>query len=120
MKKSFNEIQSEKEELNEYGYPLHKDSDYKKRPEMNFGTWVGLILVLTVMIAGILKLVGIIWLPSTIKIIHPQHNLIPELDNKVLRSFYKKYIVRDHEQRQSEMTAPNKDKRFLSTELLLQ
>jgi hypothetical protein len=32
LKKSFNEIQSEKEELNEYGYPIHKESDYKKRP----------------------------------------------------------------------------------------
>ena len=60
LKKSFNEIQSEKEELNEYGYPLNKESDYKKRPEMDFGTWVGLILVFTVMIVGILKLVGII------------------------------------------------------------
>ena len=58
MKKSFNEIQSEKEELNEYGYPIHKESDYKKRPEMDFGTWVGLILVFIVMIVGILKLVG--------------------------------------------------------------
>ena len=60
MKKSFNEIESEKEELNEYGYPIHKESDYKKRPEMDFGTWVGLILVFTLMILGILKLVGII------------------------------------------------------------
>jgi hypothetical protein len=60
LKKSFNEIQSEKEELNEYGYPIHKKSDYKKRPEMNFGTWVGLILVFIVMIAGMLKLLGII------------------------------------------------------------
>jgi hypothetical protein len=60
LKNSFNEIQSEKEELNEYRYPIHKDSDYKYRPEMDFGTWVGLILVFIVMIAGILKLVGII------------------------------------------------------------
>ena len=49
-----------KEELNEYGYPIHPESDYSKPPEGDFGTWVGLILVFTVMIAGILKLVGII------------------------------------------------------------
>jgi len=60
LKKSFNEIQSEKEELNEYGYPIHKESDSKKRLEIDFGTWVGIILVLLVMIAGILKLAGII------------------------------------------------------------
>ena len=60
MKKSFNEIQSEKEELNEYGYPINKESDSKKRAGMDFGTWVGLILVLLVMISGILKLAGII------------------------------------------------------------
>jgi len=60
LKKSFNEIQSEKEELNEYGYPINKEADSKKRAEMDFGTWVGLILVLLVMIAGILKLAGII------------------------------------------------------------
>ena len=65
LKKSFNEIQSERVELNEYGYPLHKESDFKKRPEMDFGTLVGLILVFILMIAGVLKLVGIIWLPST-------------------------------------------------------
>jgi hypothetical protein len=29
LKKSFNEIQSEKEELNEYGYPINKESDKK-------------------------------------------------------------------------------------------
>ena len=60
MKKSFNEIQSEKEELNEYGYPTNKESDKKKRPEMDFGTWVGIILISIGMILGILKLVGII------------------------------------------------------------
>jgi hypothetical protein len=60
LKKSFNEIQSEKEELNEYGYPINKESDKKKRSEMDFGTWVGFILIFIVMILGILKLVGII------------------------------------------------------------
>ena len=60
MKKSFNEIQSEKEDLNEWGYPIHPESDYSKPPEGDFGTWVGLILVFTVMILGTLKLVGII------------------------------------------------------------
>ena len=65
LKKSFSGIQSEKDELNDYGYPIHKDSDYKKRPEMDYGTWVGLILVFIVMILGILKLVGIIWFPSS-------------------------------------------------------
>ena len=53
-------MQSEKEELNEWGYPIHPESDYSKPPEGDFGTWVGLILVFTVMILGILKLVGII------------------------------------------------------------
>jgi hypothetical protein len=29
LKKSFNEMQSEKEELNEYGYPINNESDKK-------------------------------------------------------------------------------------------
>ena len=33
-------------------------------------------------------------------------------DNKVQHSFYKLHIVRDHEQRQSEMTDHNKDKPY--------
>jgi hypothetical protein len=49
-----------KEELNEYGYPIHPESDYSKPPEGDFGTWVGLILVFGVMGLGILKLGGII------------------------------------------------------------
>ena len=49
-----------KEELNEYGYPIHPESDYSKQPEGDFGTWVGLILVFGVMGLGILKLGGII------------------------------------------------------------
>ena len=49
-----------KEELNEYGYPINKESDSKKRAGMDFGTWVGLILVFGVMGLGILKLGGII------------------------------------------------------------
>ena len=49
-----------KEELNEYGYPINKDSDKKIRQGMDFGTWVGLILILIMMIWGVLKLVGII------------------------------------------------------------
>ena len=47
-----------KEELNEYGYPIHPESDYSKPPEGDFGTWVGLILVFGVMGLGILKLGG--------------------------------------------------------------
>ena len=35
-----------KEELNEWGYPINKDSDKKIRQGMDFGTWVGLILIL--------------------------------------------------------------------------
>ena len=49
-----------KEQLNEWGYPIHPKSDYSKPPEGDFGTWIGLILVLTVMSLGILKLGGII------------------------------------------------------------
>ena len=49
-----------KEELNEWGYPIHPKSDYSKPPEGDFGTWVGLILVFGVMGLGILKLGGII------------------------------------------------------------
>ena len=49
-----------KEELNEYGYPIHPKSDYSKPPEGDFGTWVGLILVFGVMGLGVLKLGGII------------------------------------------------------------
>ena len=49
-----------KEELNEYGYPIHQKSDYSKPPEGDFGTWIGLILVFTEISWGILKIVGII------------------------------------------------------------
>ena len=49
-----------KEELNEYGYPIIKDSDKKIRQGMDFGTWVGLILILIMIIWWVLKLVGII------------------------------------------------------------
>ena len=38
-----------KEELNEYGYPIHPESDYSKPPEGDFGIWVGLILFFSVM-----------------------------------------------------------------------
>ena len=48
------------EELNEWGYPMHPVSDYSKPPEGDFGMWVGLILVFSVMSLGILKLGGII------------------------------------------------------------
>ena len=47
-----------KEELNEYGYPIHPESDYSKPPEGDFGTWVGLILVFSLMSLGSLKLGG--------------------------------------------------------------
>ena len=47
-----------KEELNEWGYPIHTESDYSKPPEEDFGIWVGLILVFSVMGLGILKLGG--------------------------------------------------------------
>ena len=47
-----------KEELNEYGYPIHPKSDYSKPPEGNFGMWVGLILVFSLMSLGMLKLSG--------------------------------------------------------------
>jgi hypothetical protein len=36
-----------KEELNEYGYPIHPKSDYSKPPEGNLVSWVGVILVFT-------------------------------------------------------------------------
>ena len=49
-----------KEELSEWGYPIHPESNYLKSPERDFGTWVGLILVFGVMGLGILKLGGII------------------------------------------------------------
>lgn len=49
-----------KEELNEYGYPINKDSDKKIRQGMDFGTWVGFILILIMIIWWVLKLGGII------------------------------------------------------------
>ena len=49
-----------KEELNEWGYPIHTKSDYSKPPEGNFVSWVGVILVFTEISWGILKIVGII------------------------------------------------------------
>ena len=49
-----------KEDLNEWGYPIHPKSDYSKPPEGNFVSWVGVILVLTEISWGILKIVGII------------------------------------------------------------
>ena len=52
-------------------------------------------------------------LPSTIIITHPYNSLEPDPDNKVLHSFYKRHIVRDREQIQSEMTDHNKNKPFL-------
>jgi len=59
---SFNEKRDkmEKEELNEWGYPIHPKSDYSKPPEGNFVSWVGVILVLTEISWGILKIGGII------------------------------------------------------------
>ena len=50
----------EKEELNEWGYPIHPKSDYSKPSEGNFVSWVGVILVFTEISWGILKIVGII------------------------------------------------------------
>ena len=50
----------EKEELDEWGYPIHPKSDYSKPPEGNFVAWGGVILVFGVMGLGILKLGGII------------------------------------------------------------
>ena len=50
----------EKEELDEWGYPIHPKSDYSKPPEGNFVSWVGVILVLTEISWGILKIGGII------------------------------------------------------------
>ena len=50
----------EKEELDEWGYPIHPKSDYSKPPEGNFVSWVGVILVFGVIGLGILKLGGII------------------------------------------------------------
>ena len=49
-----------KEELSEWGYPIHPESNYSKSPERDFGKWVRLILVFTVMSLGVLKLGGII------------------------------------------------------------
>jgi hypothetical protein len=49
-----------KEELDEWGYPIHPKSDYSKPPEGNFVSWVGVILVFTEISWGILKIVGII------------------------------------------------------------
>ena len=51
-----------KEELSEWGYPIYPESDYSKPPDRNFGKWVELILVFTVMSLGVLKLGGIIFL----------------------------------------------------------
>ena len=47
-----------KEELSEWGYPIHPESYYSKPPEGDFGIWVGLILVFSLMSLGILKLGG--------------------------------------------------------------
>jgi len=49
-----------KEELDEWGYPIHPKSDYSKPPEGNLVSWVGVILVFTEISWGILKIVGII------------------------------------------------------------
>ena len=49
-----------KEELDEWGYPIHPKSDYSKPPEGNFVSWVGVILVFTEISWGILKIGGII------------------------------------------------------------
>jgi hypothetical protein len=45
-----------KEELDEWGYPIHPKSDYSKPPEGNFVSWVGVILVFTEISWGILKI----------------------------------------------------------------
>ena len=50
-----------KVELSEWGYPIHPESDCSKPPEGDFGKWVGLILVFTVMSLGVLKIGGIIF-----------------------------------------------------------
>ena len=47
-----------KEQLNEWGYPIHTESNYSKPPLRDFGIWVGLILVFSLMSLGILKLGG--------------------------------------------------------------
>ena len=47
-----------KEQLNEWGYPIHTESNYSKQPEGNFGMWVGLILVFSLISLGMLKLGG--------------------------------------------------------------
>ena len=47
-----------KEQLNEWGYPIHTESNYSKPPEGNFVMWVGLILVFSLMSLGMLKLSG--------------------------------------------------------------
>ena len=49
-----------KEQLNEWGYPIHTESNYSKPPEGNLVSWVGVILVFTEISWGILKIVGII------------------------------------------------------------
>tara|TARA_B110000444_G_C18738722_1_gene546939 strand:- start:888 stop:1043 length:156 start_codon:yes stop_codon:yes gene_type:complete len=49
----------ERVELNEWGYPIHLKSDYSKPPEGNVVSWVGVILVLTEISWGILKVGGI-------------------------------------------------------------
>ena len=66
---------------------------------------------------GIMEGLGVLTYPYDGKIIvtitHPHQLLIPDPNNKVLHSFYKLHIVRDHVQRQSEMTGHNKYKLFL-------
>ena len=47
-----------KEQLNEWGYPIHTESNYSKPPEGNFVMWFGLILVFSLMSLGMLKLGG--------------------------------------------------------------
>ena len=47
-----------KEQLNEWGYPIHTESNYSKPPVGDFGIWVGLILVFSLMSLGILKFGG--------------------------------------------------------------
>ena len=49
----------ERDELNEWGYPIHLKSDYSKLPEGNVVSWVRVILVLTEISWGILKVGGI-------------------------------------------------------------
>ena len=42
-----------KEKLNEWGYPIHPKSDYSKT-EGDYETWIGLIIVFTLMVLFIL------------------------------------------------------------------